>query len=368
MDLRAYLPRIFACCVAASFLKWVLITAYSRWVPDYTVFWAAAKMVQMNPSLVYNDTALTLYQSWFFEMFNGWRPWAYPPSALVLLIPFTKLPVYPSFFAFAGLTLAAYLYAVRRMVGWNWALALVAISSPLFFAARSGQMTMLIGALVIGGLLLLPRKEILGGVLLGVAASLKPQLLLLAPLALVASRRWDGMAGAYVGLMALPLASIPLGAKLWADWLGSLPAFLETVTALNLWRGGVTPSSIMWNLGLGGWPQVVIQAVFLIVAALAVWNVFRRSDDPALQLVAIIGGALLCAPYAMNYELALLAPAAAMWLLNRETPLWLMTASGLLLFADSIFTPPVAMAFILLALKDHLLPFRNGPVEAPLRT
>jgi hypothetical protein len=137
---------------------------------------------------------------------------------------------------------------------------------------------------------------------------------------------------------------------------------------LNLWRGGVTPSSIMWNLGLGGWPQVVIQAVFLIVAALAVWNVFRRSDDPALQLVAIIGGALLCAPYAMNYELALLAPAAAMWLLNRETPLWLMTASGLLLFADSIFTPPVAMAFILLALKDHLLPFRNGPVEAPLRT
>lgn len=355
LDLKRLLPRILVACVASALLASLIDAAFfKRFLPDYTVFWAAARMVQVNPSLVYNDAALTIYQSHYFEMWNGWRPFAYPPSVLPLLIPFSWLPALTSYALFTSLSLGAYAYAARRLVGWNWALLLALISSPVYFAARSGQMSLLIGALVIGGLLLFPKREFTAGILIGVAAALKPQLLVLAPLALIAARKWDALAGALAGGQAFVLSSFFTWPSLWVDWLRSLPRFLETVTALNLWRGGVTPSSIMWNLGLNGPPQVAVQIVCAGIACLAVWNVFRYSDDPAVQLVALIGGALLCAPYAMNYELAILAPVAAMWLLKKDTPLWPMVFSGLLLFADGATTPPVAMLFLFFALKDHV--------------
>lgn len=359
MDFKKILPRIFVICVVAAFLKWCIITLTSHWIPDYSVFYVAGKLATTNPSLIYDDTAMTVIQSWFVEPRLGFRPWAYPPSALLPLIPFATLPFWWSLAVWVGTTLTAFLYASKRIGGTWGAVVLVALSNPVFFAVRSGQMTLLIGALVIMGIVLLPKREFLAGVLIGIAAALKPQLLVLAPLAFVAARRLEALSGALAGGLALMLASLALGPFLWLEWIQSLPRFMDTVTALNLWKVGVTPSAIMWNLGLGGPPQIIVNILFVGVASVIVWKVFRSSDDPTLRLVALIGGGLLCAPYAINYELALLAPAAAMWMLKRETSLWLMVASGLLLFADGPVTPAVAMAFLFLALKDSfVLPFR----------
>jgi hypothetical protein len=41
------------------------------------------------------------------------------------------------------------------------------------------------------------------------------------------------------------------------------------------------------------------------------WRAFGKAEDSVRQAIALLGGALLVTPYAMNYELALLAPAVA---------------------------------------------------------
>ena len=48
-----------------------------------------------------------------------------------------------------------------------------------------------------------------------------------------------------------------------------------------------------------------------------VWIVFRRTEDPARRLAALFGGGLFITPYAMHYDAALLAPAAALMLTHR---------------------------------------------------
>jgi hypothetical protein len=357
--LRSTLPRIFAFCCALVLLKWAIISLTSEWFPDYTVYWAAARLALVNPSLIYDDLAVTITQGWIIELRTGLRPWAYPPSALLPLLPFSGLPFKWSFAAFTGLTFAAFLIAAKSLLGERWkaGIALVAFSDAVLFGAFNGQMTFLIGALVIGGLLLLPKRPLMAGVLIGIAAALKPQLLVLAPLALIACRQYRALWGALAGGGAMGLLSLPLGISLWLDWLKSLPKFVETVESLDIWDRGVTPSAMLWNLGIEGPVQVAVSLLFAILAAIAVWNVFRSTVDPSTRLVALVGGGLWCSPYAMNYELAILMPAAAGFLLRGARgvgPMSLAIVSGMLLIVDGPWAPPAALAFILLVLKDHL--------------
>jgi hypothetical protein len=55
--------------------------------------------------------------------------------------------------------------------------------------------------------------------------------------------------------------------------------------------------------------------------------VFRRSSDPARRIAALLGGGLFVTPYAMHYDAALLAPAAALMLTHRTRPAqWILAA------------------------------------------
>ena len=63
---------------------------------------------------------------------------------------------------------------------------------------------------------------------------------------------------------------------------------------------------------------------------------FRGADDLARRVAALLGGGLFITPYAMHYDGALLAPAAAIMLAQRPQPgPWILAfvASGVLCFA-----------------------------------
>jgi hypothetical protein len=59
---------------------------------------------------------------------------------------------------------------------------------------------------------------------------------------------------------------------------------------------------------------------FAAAAVVIVWTVFRRTDDLARRLTALLGGSLFVTPYAMHYDAALLVPAAALMLTHRSSP------------------------------------------------
>jgi hypothetical protein len=357
--LRAWLPWIFLACSTANLINYAIILSLRATIPDFTVFWAAAHAALLNPSMVYDSAALTVQQMWLTDQPVGIRPWAYPPTALLPLLPLTNLSFPVAFLCFTIGTAAAFALVAGKIlkIDWRFGLLFLAVSDACLFAAINGQMTFLIGAMILGGLSALPSRQILAGFLLGVAAAIKPQMLIFAPVCFVASRRYAALVSFCLTGMLMILLTLPLGLSLWVDWLSSIPKFLEIVERVGILDRNVTPTGILWNLGLSGAPLRIAGILFTGLGGVLVWNVFCKNSDWQKRLVALVGGALLCSPYAMNYELVLLAPAAISCLLRGlrfESSLLLMASSGIFLSSYGALTPPIALAFILFVLKDEI--------------
>ena len=86
-----------------------------------------------------------------------------------------------------------------------------------------GQNALLTTGLLGWGLLLLPRRPVTAGILFGILA-FKPQLALLAPVALIATGQWRAIGAAMFALLVLAIASdILFGSSVWVGFRENLP-------------------------------------------------------------------------------------------------------------------------------------------------
>src|SRR5512139_3371172 len=93
------------------------------WFPDFSVFWTAARFAVSSPHLLYDGEAITAAQSWVGH--NGPRPWAYPPTALLPILPFAAMPFAIAYAAFTALSLLAFGVATKAF-GWKpWLLSML---------------------------------------------------------------------------------------------------------------------------------------------------------------------------------------------------------------------------------------------------
>jgi hypothetical protein len=217
------------------------------------------------------------------------------------------------------------------------------------WAAISGQITFLIGALAIGGVTLLKRKPVLAGALLGVAAAVKPTVLIMAPVALVAGGHWKALFAACAAGLAVILASAAIfGVAPWFAWIAVAPSYLAHITHNpRFFTSIVTPDGLAVQLGVDGLALTLWRTAFALLGLALVIAVFGRSHDLALRLTALFGASLLASPYAMNYETTLLAPGAVLALLapsSRRTP-W-FAAAAFVALAVAGFPGVSATAFL----------------------
>jgi hypothetical protein len=258
------------------------------------------------------------------ENFRGVRPFVYPPSALLAFLPFSALPFDLANLVWTGLGLVAILWTMFARLGSPRVLTLfaLALTPASVLVLVTGQVTFFVAALSVAGLYGLKRRPALAGVLFGLAGALKPQALVLLPLALLATRNWRALAtaGATVGAAVL-VSALLFGPRAWIEWIAAVPRFQHMVMQSKaLERGMITPTALGHTLkldpgGLDAW-----RLVFGLGAAVMVWMVFRRSADPARRVAALLGGGLFVTPYAMHYDAALLVPAAALMLTHRTKP------------------------------------------------
>src|SRR3974390_1454000 len=236
---------------------------------DYSCFWAGAKTALTNPSKLYDFLYVTDVQGWPLGP-RDIRPYIYPPSALFAFIPFALIPGYlPGFPLWVTLTGALYLWGARAC-GAPWWLALFPC---VLLVVDCGQMPFIMGGLVIGALVLKDRPN-LAGVMLGLAACLKPQFVVLVPLAFALDGRWRPLIVAGVTGAVICAASMLIwGPQLWFDWIGALPRFKELVTTnVGLLRTGATPYAWLTSAGYhGAWAYLLAP-----LAVAAVWFAFRR--------------------------------------------------------------------------------------------
>jgi hypothetical protein len=306
---------------------------------DFSPLWAGAKAALSDARKVYDFQYVTGLQGW--PMGPTLRPFIYPPSALLVFAP---LAVLPERLAYALWTLAGggfFLWAGRRLGAPWWLLTFPAV----WLVAYSGQVTFLVAALVLTALTL-PKRPLVAGVLLGLAAAIKPQMAIFLPLALLAEGRWRVMLAAGVSALTLCAVSAGLwGLSAWTDWIAALGRFNNEVVfaSPDLVEDMITPYAGLTSLGLpGAWAFALAP-----VAAWLVWTIVRTSDDPADRAIAVFGAALLVTPYAMHYEAALLAPSVAIYLARRDTRPWLLYAAVAAIFAIGPRPGPLAVIAVL---------------------
>jgi hypothetical protein len=247
--------------------------------PDFAMIWAAQQTSQP-----YSPAALDHVLGAAGHFFP------YPPTTLVLTLPFQAIPYHAAYLAWAVLSACAFTYALRTR------LAPLALLTPaVILAALNGQTTLLMAALLASAAAL-ENRPIASGVLYGLAAGLKPQIGLLLPVFLLAAGQWRTILAALVTASVLTGASVALyGLHIWTDWARSLPAWLSANDAVWAHR----------YLSLPG----VWRTLALLVGALMAFVAGRRGQTSEGLLVCI-GAALLGSLHAMDYDEAVLAPFA----------------------------------------------------------
>lgn len=290
---------------------------------DWMVFHTVANAwLHGDPTLAFHGNRLTAlinarHAAWLARPLVL-HPWLYPPSFLLLLLPFGALPFFLSWGLFeavtAGLLALALWHAGPRGAARALLIVTAALCPAVPFNLILGQNAFLTSALFVGGFALLPSAPLLGGLLLGVL-TIKPQLALLVPVALLAAGNRRALAGMALGAAALGLASLAVfGWTFWARWLGLM---LLPNPHLHAWLAagrdhGVSLFASAAVLGAGNTLANVIQCAGTVAAAATAFVLMRRPLPATLRLAGLLIATVLAAPHAENYDMVMLGIASGL--------------------------------------------------------
>lgn len=241
--------------------------------------------------------------------FYGWH---YPPPFLLLAAGLASLPYLVSLAIYQASTLAAVVLLVRRIVPGSGTLPAILGAPVVLVCLGHGHNGFLTAALLGGGLLMLDRRPLLAGLLLG-GLVYKPQFALLIPPLLLAGGHWRAIAGAAASAGLLILATLAMwGWPVWQAFLDTLPMTQEIVIEAGAtgWHKIASPFAAirMWGGPIEAAYAVQALASLLAVAA-ALW--IARTSTPALRAAAACAAALVATPYVLDYDLVVLGVGAA---------------------------------------------------------
>lgn len=281
---------------------------------DFSVFYQAGAFADSgDATAAYNDASMFAAERATFPGATLHLPWSYPPTFLLAFMPLAALPYVVAWAIWSGVTYAAYLLVVRQLVDTRY-FWLLAVAPAAYANLVVGQNGLLSVAVLGGGVLLLGRRPILGGVVLGLIAY-KPQLAVLAPVVLVFARQWRALAGAAASQVAIALLSVVvMGVGPWTAFLRKMiqPGDIFT-SSTSSWRAIPSMQILGRSLGLDGLASSVIHwTVAFAAAGSAVW-LWKRQPSARCRAGALAAAATLFTPYLRGYDLALLVlPFAAL--------------------------------------------------------
>jgi hypothetical protein len=286
---------------------------------DFVSFYAAGKLaLDGNPALAYDQAAHFLAQQQAAGTDGPYQYFFYPPVFLMLCALLARLPYFVAYIVFQVATLVPFVLVTRRILGErDWRLLAPLLAFPaVFWTMGLGQNSFLTAALFGGFTLLVDRRPIGAGVLLGMICY-KPHFGLLAPIVLVASRRWRAFFAALATVAALVgLSGLVFG---WETWRAYLSAFAGSHTVYGTgaitYAAFATPFGAARLLGFDAWIALAFQAFAALVMAVLTTIVWRRSSDVSLRSATLLAGTLVAVPLALVYDKLILLLAVC-WLLR----------------------------------------------------
>jgi alpha-1,2-mannosyltransferase len=321
---------------------------------DWMVFYGAAQwFFDGRLGALFDGERLTAYLN---AAFAGWlsqpmpyRPWVYPPSYLLMVLPFGRLGFAASYAAFqaatAGLLGAALYFGADRPNARALVIAASLLGPAAAINAAVGQNAFLTAALLVGGFRLLPTQPALGGAVLGLL-TYKPQFWLLIPVALAAGRAWKALAWSVLAAVALAATSLLLfGAGIWRQWLDFALSSYADPAAKWVVYGRMAGDSVYACLVAAGASEMLAnaaQAGAIAIAAGFIYAAFRLRLPNDQKIAIVLVCTILAAPHSSLHEAVLLAIAAALWIgeaAQRPVPLsaWPLALS---LWLTPLINPP----------------------------
>lgn len=281
---------------------------------DFSGVYAAGQLVLEGEAAAALDPAVHLAKQQ--EKFGAEAPlygWHYPPFFLFIAAAVAVLPYAAAYIAWQAATLPAYLHVVSKIFPGRGALLAAAAFPAAFINITHGQNGFLTAALFGGAMILLDRRPLLAGVLIGLLAY-KPQFGFLIPIVLIATARWRVFAAAAATVAALVLAStLAFGAEIW-------PAFLDNMRFTNRaivedggpgWAKMQSLYAALRAVGVDLDLAFAAQGALALAVAAALITIWRSHAAPETKKAALIVGSLLSTPYLLDYDFLALAPAIA---------------------------------------------------------
>lgn len=289
----------------------------ARYVPDFVTFWAVGREILAgHAAAVYDWPTLKPLEEAVVGPFGGYLGWAYPPTFLFVCAVLALLPYSAAFLVWIAGTFAAYLAAIRTIVGDRVGYFLAAAFPAVLANCLVGQNAFLSAGLIGGALALVETRPLCAGALIGLLAY-KPHLGLLFPIALVMGGRWRVIAGA-AGVVAVTAAASALafGSETWR-------AFFTNISPALTFDGaawGKLQSAFGLVRALGGGERLAwsVHIAVALAAAVAVAVLWRSRARYEIKAAALGTAMALATPHLLAYDLVILAvPIAFLFRLGR---------------------------------------------------
>ncbi len=290
---------------------------------DFAVFWAAARLALDGSAIAAFDwRAILAAESLTHENGDYIYYWLYPPSLHIIITPLGAIGYTPAFLLF---TLAGMLLYSRALIVWgreNEAARTLAFASPAVAAAIFfGNLALLWVAVLLFALRdLRDGRELRAGLLIGLL-TVKPQLGILIPVALLAGGYSHAFRSATISVAAIVGVTIPVfGIGYWVEFARAMAQMTEIIanaksTPALFHMSTITRTMITWYAfarenGVGHHAALVLQLTVFLAAAASVWAVWSRPVRFEFKAAVLSVATLLCTPYAFLYELVLAVAAA----------------------------------------------------------
>lgn len=275
---------------------------------DFQAFYSAGLMVVDGAFTDLYD--VDAYNSVLMAATGGGETysWSYPPVFNFFVAPLALFPFIPAMILWGVLPMAVVALVAYRAMPHPVVPVVAFFSPPLVHSFLAGQNGALTAAILGGGLLLLPARPVIAGLIFALAAY-KPHLALLIPVCLIAGGHYRALAAMAGGGAFLVVASlIAFGTGAWISFFAQVDQHMGYVVAGNLPLARiptiyVTASRLLGNAAAA---SLIQGAVSLAVVILAAWT-WRRTRAPAERALVLVSATLLATPYAFDYDLAVLA-------------------------------------------------------------
>jgi hypothetical protein len=324
---RAALARLalFAAILQAAILAFFIAGTHgliTRGVQptttDYVSFYAAGELANQGmPAAAYDPATHLRTEEAATEKGIGYQYFFNPPTYLLIMSPFARLPYMVSFLLMQALTLALWLYLGTAVAGGGRAATLALLAVPsVWWVLGLGQNSFLSASLLAAGTLLLPSRPWLAGVAFG-ALCYKPHLALMVPVALLAAGQWRAIASAGLTLAAGIAASLALyGVAAWQAFFAMAQRSVGGAIDHGkvLFAGRVDPTGACQLIGLSAHDARYVWIACLLIAAVSVAWLWRTAGREA-RSAGLTASVFMAAPFVLMYDLVTASLAAA-WLVR----------------------------------------------------